>query len=306
MRTCSEADVDLPLRARPSRLPDARPRRNGRATSDLFRVDKHSRLYRNCRPGGRRRALPADSAAAQARAPAALEPARGDAQPPGRGEPTASARALHAAWRGRRPRSCRSCSSAATPAPYLEPAPGDPSLNVLKMAREGLLYALRTACTPRAAPAPSFAGTASRCSRNGAWDEVDSRSSARRRRPADLLVLFDEHGRARDRARRARAAPNAAARRSARDPRCGREPAARAGREPRLPAVDHPGARGRQRGAAIGQRGDPVEQRGAAEHQRGAGHRQGGAAEHQRGAQHGQRGAARAQRGAQPRQQRPR
>src|SRR5213594_873526 len=28
---------------------------------------------------------------------------------------------------------------------YLEPAPGDASLNVLKMAREGLLYGLRTA-----------------------------------------------------------------------------------------------------------------------------------------------------------------
>src|SRR5262249_8663185 len=29
--------------------------------------------------------------------------------------------------------------------PFLEPAPGDPSLSVLKMAREGLLYGLRTA-----------------------------------------------------------------------------------------------------------------------------------------------------------------
>ena len=52
--------------------------------------------------------------------------------------------------------------------PFLEPAPGEASLNLLKMAREGLLYGLRTALHEARSGNPGPQGRAARASHNGA------------------------------------------------------------------------------------------------------------------------------------------
>ena len=225
-----------------------------------------------------------------------------------RGEPRAP-RALRAARRGRRRRPARSSSSAARPAASSSPRPATPSLNLLKMAREGLLtgcarrsHEARKRSAPVRQDGPARHGerrlarrSTSRSCRSPAGDDAALPGALRRERASAGAAPRAAGKRA----------PARASRREASTSDASQQLAAGARGEPRVPAVDHPGARGRQRGAAVGQRGDPVEQRGAAEHQRGARHRQGGAAVDQRGAEHGQRGAARPQRGAQPRQQRP-
>jgi len=56
--------------------------------------------------------------------------------------------------------------------PYLEPAPGDPSLSLLKMAREGLLYGLRTALHAARKNNGPIRRDGLRVRQNGTWRDV--------------------------------------------------------------------------------------------------------------------------------------
>jgi two-component system, chemotaxis family, CheB/CheR fusion protein len=56
--------------------------------------------------------------------------------------------------------------------PYLEPAPGDPSLSLLKMAREGLIYGLRTALHAARKRNVAVRREGLRVRDNGEWREV--------------------------------------------------------------------------------------------------------------------------------------
>jgi two-component system, chemotaxis family, CheB/CheR fusion protein len=101
---------------------------------------------------------------------------------------------------------------------YLEPAPGDPSLSVLKMAREGLLYGLRAALQTARKKNVPVRRDGLRVRSNGGWCEVDLEVI-----PLPVgerhhyLVLFHET-RPAPRASGARRQRKAAARRSAAKP----------------------------------------------------------------------------------------
>jgi two-component system, chemotaxis family, CheB/CheR fusion protein len=56
---------------------------------------------------------------------------------------------------------------------YLEPAPGDPNLSVLKMAREGLLYGLRAALQSARKRSAAVRREGLRVRSNGGWHDVD-------------------------------------------------------------------------------------------------------------------------------------
>jgi two-component system CheB/CheR fusion protein len=77
--------------------------------------------------------------------------------------------------------------------PYLEPAPGDPSLSLLKMAREGILYGLRTALQTARKRNATVRREGLRVRSNGSWREVDLQvvplSSGDR---FHYLVLFED------------------------------------------------------------------------------------------------------------------
>ncbi|HJQ85562.1 MAG TPA: chemotaxis protein CheB [Candidatus Binatia bacterium] len=79
---------------------------------------------------------------------------------------------------------------------YLEPAPGDPSVNLLKMAREGLLHDLRAAVQQARRTRASVRRKGVRVRAEGAWRvvtiEVHPLNVGDR---PHLLVLFDEGGR---------------------------------------------------------------------------------------------------------------
>jgi two-component system CheB/CheR fusion protein len=76
---------------------------------------------------------------------------------------------------------------------YLEPAPGDPSLSLLKMAREGLLYGLRSALQSARKRNAAARRDGLRVRTNGGWHDVDIEvvplTIAER---AHFLVLFHE------------------------------------------------------------------------------------------------------------------
>jgi two-component system CheB/CheR fusion protein len=78
--------------------------------------------------------------------------------------------------------------------PYLEPAPGDPSLSVLKMAREGLLSGLRSALDAARKHNTTVRRDGLRVRQNGGWREVNLQvlplTSVGER--AHYLVLFED------------------------------------------------------------------------------------------------------------------
>ena len=191
---------------------------------------------------------------------------------------------------------------------FLEPAPGEPSLNLLKMAREGLLYGLRDGAAGGAQDQDRRPQARAARAAQRPVDATSISSHPARSRPNVLhfLVLFDEAGaHVKPDARAPAPAPAA--------PRGGGgnavAAASRASRtsSPAAASISSRSSRTSRRPTRScsrpTRRSSP--QRGAAEHQRGARHRQGRAAVHQRRAEHRQRGAARPQRGAQPGQQRP-
>ena len=196
--------------------------------------------------------------------------------------------------------------------PYLAPAPGKASLNLLKMAREGLAVALRAAIDKARKEQAPVREEGLRVKSDGGSREVNlevvpvkgssagtaASWSCSKSPPQPSPARHD--GRARAPKPQARAAAAERSRRARERP-----PGAGAGRHPRVPAIGDRAAGSRQRRAAVRQRGGAVGQRGAAEHQRGAGDLQGGDPVEQRRAGHGQRRAAEPQRGAEPAQQRP-
>ena len=155
---------------------------------------------------------------------------------------------------------------------YLEPAPGEASLNLLKMSREGLLYGLRTALHSVRKSKMPVRKTGLRVKSARGWKPVNldiiPLTSAGR---PHYLVLFQEPNRHKgegdDGPEAVKPAPTPSPRAASRAAVPARSARARTGCEPRVSPVDHPGARGGQRGIAVGQRRNPLEQRGAAEHQ---------------------------------------
>ncbi len=192
---------------------------------------------------------------------------------------------------------------------YLEPAPGEASLNLLKMSREGLLYGLRTALhSARKSKAPvRKVGLRVKSARG--WKPVDLdivplNSSGR----PHYLVLFQDPERRKGETVEAPSETRAATKPSPRP----RE------RQAQLALLERELAASREYLQSIIQELEAaneelqsaneeilIEQRGAAEHERGTGYREGGAPIDQRGAEYAQRGIARPQRGAESRQQRP-
>ena len=97
---------------------------------------------------------------------------------------------------------------------FLEPAPGEPSLNLLKMAREGLLYGLRAALqTARARRAGRCARTGCACARTASWHDVDVEVDAARLAAASRTSWSCSSRAAGDRAARSRAVRRRPARR---------------------------------------------------------------------------------------------
>ena len=76
---------------------------------------------------------------------------------------------------------------------YLEPAPGDPTLDVLKLAREGLVHSLRTGLQEARTKAARVAKKGARVRANGGWRTVDIEvfplNAAGR---PNFLILFDD------------------------------------------------------------------------------------------------------------------
>ena len=190
---------------------------------------------------------------------------------------------------------------------FLQPAPGEPQNNLIKMARAGLVSALR------AAIARGQEGDgADRAERGRGRRRRDSRGRATWwsfpfTGPPDVteplfVVLFEEAvtGEAGGAQRQTGAAGRTALDEAAPDP----EARARADGDQGVPAVAHRGARPDQRRAQLGQRGAGLRQRRAPEHERGARDGEGGAAVDQRGADHRQRRAPQPQPGGEPGQQR--
>ena len=141
---------------------------------------------------------------------------------------------------------------------FLEPAPGEASLNLLKMAREGLLYGLRTTIHDARKKEAEARKEGLRISSAEGISEVaisvvplGSDSPEGRH----FLVLFETSTVApRPPAEAART------RGKKKSPREDERPATAATgtrRQPGISPVDHSGPRGGQRGIAIGQRGNP-------------------------------------------------
>ena len=234
--------------------------------SDLFQmIEKKARIFARKSPGGRVAMELSAVGTAGNKAPAA---GRGQRQREGRGVQGEATRLLLSRYAPPGvliDDDLHILQARGHTGAYLELAPGDASLHLLKMAREGLLFGLRAAISEA-----RRTGAAAR--KQGVRVKNDSSTLTVNLEvvplgtPAErhFLVLFEQ------------AAPESTARwpgpwrRGADEPRpdTGRiadhPAAARAGRQPRIPAVDHPGPRGHQRGAAVGQRGDPLQQRGAA------------------------------------------
>jgi two-component system CheB/CheR fusion protein len=188
---------------------------------------------------------------------------------------------------------------------YLTPAPGRASLNLLKMAREGLIVSLRSALH-RARKEGSMAREEGvRIKSNGGFREVDVVVIPVKGDMANercYLVLFEDPAARRPASAEKRAEPQDAAPVDDKDRhllRLTQELAPRANT-----AIGDRTAGRFRRGVAIGQRRDSVFKRRTPEHQRGAGDRQRRDPVQQRGTDHRQRGAAEPQRGAEPRQQR--
>ena len=189
---------------------------------------------------------------------------------------------------------------------YLQPAPGDPQNDVIKMARPGLIAALRaTIAQAKKDKAP--------VRRDGV--EVDQDGVTRRcnlvvlpftgypeiLEPLYIVLFEDAAARRRRKARRAATPTSPPLEEDRRIPQA----RARARRHQGVSAVADRGARADQRRSRLGQRGARVGQRRAAEHERGAGDREGRAAVDQRRADHRQRRAAQPQPRGHAEQQRP-
>ena len=189
--------------------------------------------------------------------------------------------------------------------PYLEHRSGEATLNLVKMAREGLGAELRSAVSQAIKKNARVRHERARVRQNGDFLEVGIEVVPFVVPPGTerfCLVLFQPAGPAGPPAtkRKRTSAPG----RSVPASELGRL-RGRVGGDARVVAGDHRGAGGDQRGAALGQRGDHVQQRGAPEHQRGAGDGQGGAPVHQRRADHAQRRTGEPQQRTGDPQQRP-
>ena len=172
---------------------------------------------------------------------------------------------------------------------FLEPSPGEPVLNIVKMARQGLRQDLTSAL--RRAAGARRARFLSECAgqdqRRLHDHQSDGPAGIRRQRPsADcsslFLVAFEELSGVDQRLaapNRRRTSERAEQRRGATD----RSTDAGVARQRRAPAQHARANANLERGAQILERGAAVDQRGAAIHQRGAGDLQRGAAVGQRG-----------------------
>ena len=200
---------------------------------------------------------------------------------------------------------------------FLQPAPGEPQSDLIKMARPGLIGALRAAVAEvKRDRAPAQADR--RGGRPGRDDEEvqpggppvhglpgDAGAALRRavrRGGPHRCGGFRSACRCQPRRSRDRQAPHARG--------CGGGPPdsqarARAGGDEGISAVAHRGARADQRRSRFGQRGAGLGERRAPEHERGARDGEGRAAVDQRGADHRQRRAPEPQPGGRAGQQRP-
>jgi two-component system CheB/CheR fusion protein len=191
---------------------------------------------------------------------------------------------------------------------FLQPAPGDPQNDIIKMARPGLVSVLRAALAEaKKEMAPAR--------RNAV--EIDQDGFTRRCNLVVLpftgypdvheplfVVLFEDEV-ASDRWRRVRRRCQTARFRTV----GGRPPVSeartRAPGDEGVSAIPHRGARANQRRSGLGQRGAGVRERRAPEHERGARDREGGAAVDERRADDGQRRATEPQSGGHAGEQRP-
>jgi two-component system CheB/CheR fusion protein len=84
---------------------------------------------------------------------------------------------------------------------FLEPAPGDPTLNVLKMAREGLLHELRSALQEARRTKAPARRKAVRVKTNGSWRMIDLEVLPLPAEQPHFLVLFEDPTRGAERPR---------------------------------------------------------------------------------------------------------
>ena len=184
---------------------------------------------------------------------------------------------------------------------YLEPAPGEAGMNILKMAREGLRQELTTALHKAVASRDPVRHPGLRVKTNGDFTLVDLTVRPVTAGPdaatdsALFLVIFEESPPAvQQRPEKAIAVDSVQGVDAERHGcRCA-DRGAQAGTagQGRIPPDHERGIGDLQRRTEILQRGDAVGQRGAAIHERGTGNLQGGTAIGQRGTGHGQRRAA--------------
>ena len=171
---------------------------------------------------------------------------------------------------------------------FLEPSQGQPSMNVLDMAREGLKVQIRAALHRAAAKNGEVVMRSLQVRTNGGIQPADVTVRPIRMSGVEqklFIVVFEEVGRAVKEPQKVKALHRQGT--ECADRRTGKGAYLHAGKSP----GEHRGAPGLERGAEVHQRGVPEHQRGVPEHQRGTGDLQGGAAERQRGADHGEHGA---------------
>ena len=189
--------------------------------------------------------------------------------------------------------------------PFLAPAPGTASLNLSKMAREGLLpdlrMAIRQARTKNGPARKDGVFVSNGIRREIVLQVVPIRLPALKE--IHFLVLFEEASRQASGAGRKRPPQEGCPPEGT--GRLHRPARKRPGHDQGVPPDRERGVRGDERRTPVRERGDPVEQRGAPEHQRGVGDRQGGAPVDQRGADHGQRDTGEPECRAGPGEQRP-
>ncbi len=190
--------------------------------------------------------------------------------------------------------------------PYLEPAPGAASYNVLKMAREGLLVDLRTSIQKarRSGRPVRREGLHVRDDghfRDVALEVVPLRQDAPGFR--HFLILFEDAPRKAKSPAGAKSPRAPAARRVDHETIVKLEQELTSTKDYLQAIIEEQEASNEELKSR--ERGDPLLQRGAAVDQRGARDREGGAPVDQRGAHDAQRGAPEPQRGADRGQQRP-
>ena len=189
-------------------------------------------------------------------------------------------------------------------APYLEQSPDKATRNLLKLAREGLLVALREAVDKARQDESPVRKENLRVKYDGATCDVNleviplKHSLSQERY---FLILFET----------AEAADQGGGRRAEDRRRKSEERRIKqlqpgVGRRARLPAIGDRRVRSDQRGTPVRQRGGPVLERGVAEHQRRVGDLERRAGIFQRRIDHAQRGIEQPERGVGAAQQRPR